>query len=293
MFAAILYIIVKLGAVFCTIVLHQENVMQLYRLKLQKSKDVKCQQVPKLLDWILTPTSTDKICHRMVTKPLSKTQLDFCLKCWFTCSWAAWTLMNQLQKCKTNVSAPEDRKIDHRCSPTHCKQWWIFPVCLANVSVCPLDVQIHFHKSVCTFTTATAVTSVCIYIHLFERFGSLGFFYRWFRNPNNGGLFATTAMRKATFLTMFWSRWTPGPRMIYRWAKWHVSLQSNLTYLTCFICDILFPSRSLTVGQSWASDSGSDLHTCRGQSLAELQRFLQNVSEITHTGTGNYKIFML
>lgn len=35
-------------------------------------------------------------------------------------------------------------------------------------------------------------------------------------------------------------------------------------------------------GCSWPSDSGHVLHTCRGESMAAVQGFLQNVSEFIH-----------
>lgn len=45
---------------------------------------------------------------------------------------------------------------------------------------------------------------------------------------------------------------------------------------------ILYPSLSLTAGHSRSSYSGHDLHSRGGQSLAGVQRLLQNVSETVH-----------
>lgn len=56
------------------------------------------------------------------------------------------------------------------------------------------------------------------------------------------------------------------------------ALLNNL--FTDFTSDNFFPSLSLSAGHPRSRHSGHDLHICRGQSLAGLQRFLQNVSEI-------------
>lgn len=102
-------------------------------------------------------------------------------------------------------------------------------------------------------------------------------FYRWFKSPSSGGLFATTVVRKATFLQTFWNRWgATGLWKIPRWANRHLLL---LWVTADATCDILFPLFSPAVEFSWASYSGHELQTCWSQSLAGVQRFLQTVSK--------------
>lgn len=72
-------------------------------------------------------------------------------------------------------------------------------------------------------------------------------FYRWFKSPSSGGLFATTVERKATFLQTFWNRWgATGLWKIPRWAN----RQLLLLWVTAdTMCDIF----SLCSPRQWNS----------------------------------------
>lgn len=155
-----------------------------------------------------------------------------------------------------------------------------------------LHFYTHF-KLACIFTTVTiiAVVTVSIYIQMLEMFGSFpGHF------TGDSEIKAMVARAQQPWRGRQHSSERPGADEERRAAH---GRSGELSDTNCSSAQgriqqisqvtLYFLLSNLTARHSWSSDSGHDLHTCRRQSLAALQRVLQNVSDVIHRETRNLK----